>query len=92
MVAELQVDKGSEGARLFCFHAGGDRWIQKDLIYPLPLTEEDREWVPAGVVAQEQGFKSPAIATAIAHYSCLRKIKLFVSMYNLAVIIRYIHI
>jgi hypothetical protein len=53
MVAELQVDKGSEGARLFCFHAGGDRWIQKDLIYPLPLGEEDREWVPAGVVAQK---------------------------------------
>jgi hypothetical protein len=39
-----------------------------------------------------QGFKSPAIATAIARYSCLRKIKLFVSMYNLAAIARYIPI
>jgi hypothetical protein len=41
---------------------------------------------------QNQDFKSPAIATAIARYSCLRKIKLFVSMYNLAVIARYIPI
>jgi hypothetical protein len=39
-----------------------------------------------------QGFKSPAIATAIARYNCLRKIKLFVSMYNLAAIARYIPI
>ena len=39
-----------------------------------------------------QGFKSPAIAAAIARYSCLRKIKLFVSMYNLAAIARYIPI
>jgi hypothetical protein len=40
--------------------------------------------------SKDQGFKSPAIATAIARYSCLRKIKLFVSMYNLAAIARYI--
>jgi hypothetical protein len=39
-----------------------------------------------------QGFKSSAIATAIALYSCLRKIKLSVSMYNLAAIARYIPI
>jgi len=44
------------------------------------------------VLGLEQGFKSPAIATAIARYSCLRKIKLFVSMYNLAAIARYIPI
>jgi hypothetical protein len=36
-----------------------------------------------------QGFKSLAIAIAIARYSCLRKIKLFVSLYNLAAIVRY---
>jgi hypothetical protein len=40
--------------------------------------------------SNNQGFKSPAIATVIARYSCLRKIKLFVSMYNLAAIARYI--
>jgi hypothetical protein len=43
-------------------------------------------------MASNQGFKSSAIATAIARYSCLRKIKLFVSMYNLAAIARYIPI
>jgi Holliday junction resolvasome RuvABC ATP-dependent DNA helicase subunit len=43
-----------------------------------------------GKTTLAQGFKSPAIATAIARYSCLRKIKLFVSMYNLAAIVRYI--
>jgi hypothetical protein len=40
----------------------------------------------------DQGFKSPAIATAIARNSCWRKIKLFMSMYNLAAIARYIPI
>ncbi|CAD6336830.1 unnamed protein product [Miscanthus lutarioriparius] len=54
MVAELQVDKHSEGsAKLFCFRTGGDRWIQKDLIYPSHFADEDREWIPAGVVAQK---------------------------------------
>jgi hypothetical protein len=48
------------------------------------------KWLAISNVCPLQGFKSPAIATAIARYSCLRKIKLFVSMYNLAAIARYI--
>ncbi|PUZ61110.1 hypothetical protein GQ55_4G247100 [Panicum hallii var. hallii] len=51
-VAELEVDKGGERARLFRFRAGGDRWTQNDLSCPLPA--EGREWAPAGVVAQKK--------------------------------------
>ncbi|KAL6596629.1 hypothetical protein ACP70R_047272 [Stipagrostis hirtigluma subsp. patula] len=50
IIAELRVVKGSERAKLFRFHTGGHRWIERDLIYP--LSAQDREWAPAGVVAQ----------------------------------------
>ena len=50
--AELEVDKRGEGAMLFRFRAGADRWTQNDLSCPLPA--EGREWAPAGVVAQKK--------------------------------------
>ncbi|KAJ1259124.1 hypothetical protein BS78_10G129500 [Paspalum vaginatum] len=52
IVAELQVDRGCERAKLFSFWAGDNWWIEEDLVNP--LAEEDRLWVPSGVVVQKR--------------------------------------
>ncbi|RLM69716.1 uncharacterized protein C2845_PM17G11980 [Panicum miliaceum] len=49
VIAELQIDSGSDRARLFRVHTGQDRWIETELRNPLPA--RDREWVPSGVVS-----------------------------------------
>ncbi|PVH34414.1 hypothetical protein PAHAL_8G215100 [Panicum hallii] len=49
LIAELQIDSGSDRARLFRVHTGQDRWMETELRNPLPA--RDREWVPGGVVS-----------------------------------------
>ncbi|PUZ45305.1 hypothetical protein GQ55_8G211800 [Panicum hallii var. hallii] len=49
VIAELQIDSGSDRARLFRVHTGQDRWMETELRNPLPA--RDREWVPGGVVS-----------------------------------------
>ncbi|CAL4980536.1 unnamed protein product [Urochloa decumbens] len=49
VIAELQIERGSDRARLFRVHSGHGRWIETKLTNPLPA--RDREWVPGGVVS-----------------------------------------
>jgi hypothetical protein len=99
----MQCDDGDvHGGRLMPPHFGECRWWLGLLaVVHVPqiarsIWHSGRSDNPSHVVDPllcfKQGFKSPVIAIAIARYSCLRKIKLFVFMYNLAVIARYIPI
>ncbi|XP_062198320.1 uncharacterized protein LOC133901043 [Phragmites australis] len=54
MIADLQVDKGSDRAKLLRFQSGRDQWFETDL--RCPLDAQDREWVPAGVVSLDHKF------------------------------------
>ncbi|CAL4987275.1 unnamed protein product [Urochloa decumbens] len=49
VIAELQIERGSDRARLFRVHSGHGGWIETKLTNPLPT--RDREWVPGGVVS-----------------------------------------
>lgn len=49
VIAELQIDRGSDRAKLFRVHSGHGEWIVTELRNPLPAL--DREWVPGGVVS-----------------------------------------
>ncbi|CAN6363210.1 unnamed protein product [Urochloa humidicola] len=49
VIAELQIERGSDRARLFRAHSGRGGWIDTELSNPLPA--RDREWVPGGVVS-----------------------------------------
>ncbi|KAL6596628.1 hypothetical protein ACP70R_047271 [Stipagrostis hirtigluma subsp. patula] len=49
VIAELQVDRGSDRAKLFRFLWNSDQWHEDEVFYP--LSAHDREWVPSGVVA-----------------------------------------
>ncbi|XP_062234253.1 uncharacterized protein LOC133931396 [Phragmites australis] len=51
-IAEFLLDKGSERAKLLRFRKGDEWWTEDNLIYP--LSAQDREWVPTGVVAQDK--------------------------------------
>ena len=44
MIAENQIDKGTECATLVYYQSGGDGWFVKHLAYPLPA--DDWEWIP----------------------------------------------
>ncbi|KAG2558398.1 hypothetical protein PVAP13_8NG111401 [Panicum virgatum] len=49
VIVELQIDSGSDRARLFRVRTSEDHWIETDPRNPLPA--RDKEWVPGGVVS-----------------------------------------
>ncbi|KAJ1259067.1 hypothetical protein BS78_10G125000 [Paspalum vaginatum] len=52
VIAELQVTKRSDHAKLHCIGSGDDRWVQKDLVSP--LSTEERYWFSNGVVDHDK--------------------------------------
>ncbi|KAJ1259074.1 hypothetical protein BS78_10G125500 [Paspalum vaginatum] len=52
VIAELQVTKRSDHAKLHCIGSGDDGWVQKDLVSP--LSAEERHWFSNGVVDHDK--------------------------------------